>query len=181
MKKNLRNYIKPVVEVAALVIVVADLLLGAGLVWFSSRVDEEREVHDAVQRQVTAEEAVVKGLERTAAALPGTQGQIRLFRQNHVASRREGYGRATRLMWSLKEKAGVQLDGVGFKPERLQNEPFQRLALEVSVEGPFPKLINFAHSLETASDFVLVRTFNFTPGEGGKLSLHLSADFYITP
>jgi hypothetical protein len=28
---------------------------------------------------------------------------------------------------------------------------------------------------------VVLRAFNFTPGEGGKLGLHLSADFYVVP
>ena len=104
------------------------------------------------------------------------------FPLQFVPSRREGFARATHLIWSLKEDSGVRIDGVSFKPEkRTQDDPLQPLAAEVSLEGPFSNLINFAHSLETASDFVVVRALNFNPGEGAKLSLHLSADFYITP
>jgi len=181
MKKNLHKTLKPFLEIAALVVLATDVLLAAGTIWFSSRVRVERELHGSVQAQVAVQQATVKRLEETKARLPGTEGQIKLFLESHVPSRREGFARATRLVWLLKQKCGVQLDGVGYKPDRTQDEPLRRLALEVTLEGPFFNLIEFAHSLETASDFVVLRAFNFTPGEGGKLGLHLSADFYVVP
>jgi len=182
MKGNSRKIFKSAVTIAALAVVVIDLVLGAGLVWLSSRVDTEREVYRTLRNQVTAQEMLVKRLRQTITALPVTEGQVKLFVENHVPSRREGFSRATHLIWSLKEEADVQLEGVSYKPTKSGvDEPFQPLATEITLEGTFPNLVSFAHSLETADDFVLVRGLNFTPGEGGKLSLHLSADFYISP
>jgi hypothetical protein len=42
-------------------------------------------------------------------------------------------------------------------------------------------LLKFAHGLETANDFILIREFNLATGENGMLSLRLAADFYLTP
>src|SRR5439155_1905674 len=182
MKTNLRKVYKPIFEIAALAAIVIDLALGGALVWSSSRVDAEREAYANLRDRLGAQQMLVTRLQETMATLPGTAGQVKLFLDNHVPSRREGFSRATHLIWSLKEDSGVRLDGLSFKPEkRTQDDPLQPLAAEVSLEGPFSNLINFAHSLETASDFVVVRALNFNPGEGAKLSLHLSADFYITP
>jgi hypothetical protein len=182
MKTNLRKVYKPIFEIAALAAIVVDLALGAVLVWSSSRLDAEREAYANLRAQVGAQQMLVTRLQETMATLPVTEGLMKLFLDNHVPSRREGYSRATHLIWSLKESSGVQLDGLSYKREkRTQDEPLQPLAVEVSLEGTFSNLINFAHSLETASDFVVVRALNFNSGEGAKLSLHLSADFYITP
>jgi hypothetical protein len=182
MKTNLSKVYKPIFGIAALAAVVIDLVLGAVLVWSSSRVDAAREAYANLRAQAGAQQMLVTRLQETMATLPVTEGQMKLFLDNHVPSRREGFSRATHLIWSLKENAGVQLEGLSFKPEkRTQDEPLQPLAVEISLEGAFSNLINFAHSLETAGDFVVVRALNFNPGEGAKLSLHLSADFYITP
>lgn len=182
MNRNFRKVVKLVIEITALVVIAADLALAVGLVLVSSRVRSERELHTSLSDQVRAEQSVVAHLQKTVDTLPMTEGQIRLFLDNHVPSRREAFARATRLIWALKQKSGVQLNGVGYKrDQRAQDQPLQRLALEVSLEGSFPNLLNFAHLLETASDFVVVRGCSFNPGEGGKLGLHVSADFYTTP
>jgi len=42
-------------------------------------------------------------------------------------------------------------------------------------------VLNFAHALETASDFLLVRSFTFERGESGTVALRLGADLYLKP
>jgi hypothetical protein len=182
MKTNFRNVYKPILEIAALLVVAIDLALGVGLTWISSRVASGRDASMTLRSQVAAQQMLVKQLQQTIATLPVTAGQVKLFLDNHVPSRREGFSRATHLIWSLKEKSGVQVEGVSYRPaKRVLEDPLEPLSMEVTLDGTFADLIRFAHSLETASDFVVIRGLNFTGGESGKLSLHLSADFYISP
>jgi hypothetical protein len=182
MQMNSRKIFKPILEIAALVVIAVNLVLGVGLVWLSSRVGAERDSYSNLRSQVAAQEILVKRLRGTIATLPVTEGQVKLFLEDHVPSRREGFSRATQLIWSLKDEAGVQLEGVSYKPTKTAvDEPLQPLGAEITLGGTFSNLISFAHSLETADDFVVVRGLNFAPGEGGKLNLHLSADFYISP
>src|SRR5690349_19462765 len=182
IKTSHRKVYKPVLEIAAIAVVVIDLALGVSLMWISSRVASSRDASMSLRSQVAAHQMLVKRLQETIATLPVTAGQVKLFLDNHVPSRREGFSRATHLIWSLKEKSGVQVEGVSYKPaKRALGDPLEPLSMEVTLNGAFPDLISFAHSLETTSDFVVIRALNFTPGEGGKLSLHLSADSYISP
>src|SRR6476661_4698050 len=103
MTTNLRKVYKPIFGIAAFAAIVIDLALGAVLVWSSNRVDAEREAYANLRAQVGAQQKLVTGLQETMARLPVTEGQMKLFLDNHVPSRREGYSRATHLIWSLKE------------------------------------------------------------------------------
>lgn len=181
MKRNLRRTLTPFLEVLAVVVVLVDVGLAVGVFWFSGRLDAVRDLRQSVRAQVALEQIQVARLEKSRAMLPDAEGQMKLFLQDHVPSRREGYARAIHLVQSLAQKSGVQLDGVGYKLQQAHDEPLQHMTLEVGLVGPFAKLIDFAHSLETAGEFVVARSFHFAPGEGGKLTLHLSADFYMTP
>lgn len=51
----------------------------------------------------------------------------------------------------------------------------------INVEGTFPTLLKFAHGLETASDLILLRSFNMAESDEGTLQLKLIADMYLTP
>src|SRR5438094_859700 len=133
MNKNLRARLKPFLEIAAIAVLALDAVLAVGTIWFSGRMAAEREVHASLRTQVAAQQATVRRLEETRSRLPGTEGQIKLFLENHVPSRREGFARATRLIWLIKEQSGVQLDGVGYKPDRTQDDPLRHLALEVTL------------------------------------------------
>src|SRR5438105_2712500 len=99
LKTNFRKVYKPVLEIAALAIVVIDLALGVGLMWISSRVASSRDTSISLRNQVAAQQMLVKRLQETIAALPMTAGQVKLFLDNHVPSRREGFSRATHLIW----------------------------------------------------------------------------------
>jgi hypothetical protein len=58
----------------------------------------------------------------------------------------------------------------------------QRLGLVIIVAGPFPGLLKFAHALETASDFIVIRSFNIAAaGDTHDLEMRLTADLYLTP
>jgi Tfp pilus assembly protein PilO len=129
-----------------------------------------------------AHRAALLRVQRRADALPGTEKEVRSFVEEHVPRQREGYSRAYMLIRGLTQRSGVQLSGITYRPDPdLETGLFQRLTLNVTVQGPFASLLNFGHGLETASDFIVVRAFKFeSPGQG-VLGLRLTADLYLMP
>jgi hypothetical protein len=75
----------------------------------------------------------------------------------------------------------MQLTSVTYKLDNNASGPVQRLGLVIVVEGPFPALLKFAHALETASDLIVIQSFNIAPDETQALVFHLAADLYLTP
>ena len=62
-----------------------------------------------------------------------------------------------------------------------QDQPLQQLGIEVNVQGPLPSVVKFAHSVETSSDFLVLRSFSLETGDGGTLGLRMAADLYLMP
>lgn len=120
-------------------------------------------------------------LEKRDAQIPTENHQLKAFVQQHVPPRREGYSRAALLVDRLTEQSGVQLTGISYGLNEVKGEPFEHLGVKVEVQGPFGGLLSFAHALETASDFIVVRSFKFEAAGGGMLGLKLNADLYLMP
>jgi hypothetical protein len=182
MSRSRRHALTRIVESAAVGLVVLDVLLYFALVrpLRTLRAAEEAR-YGVVREQVRDLNLRTARLERFRGALPETEKQLGVFLRNHVPSRRQGFSHAARLMRRLTEQAGLRLAGLGYKLESPENDPLQRLGMEVEVEGPFPSLLDFAHALETAGDFIVVRDFTFEPAEGQVVTLRLGADLYLKP
>ncbi len=124
----------------------------------------------------------VEVLKKYEAAQPDVAKALEDFASDRIPPRREGYSTADHFLHKVADAAGVKLGNIEFKLEPQHKDPLERLELEIAADGPYPGLIKFAHSLETADDFMLVREFQFTPGENfGPISLKLKADLYLTP
>ena len=136
---------------------------------------------EATRRRIREEEERVERLEKFQEALPSAGERIDVFKRDHVPSRRRGFSQAAHLIRQVTDEAGVQLASVGYRLDLAHGDPLERLGLDINVGGSFPGLFKFAHGLETASDFVLIREFNLEPKEGSTLGLHLKADLYLTP
>jgi Tfp pilus assembly protein PilO len=182
MSRSRRNALIRIVEGVAVGLVVLDAVLYFALVrpLRSLRAGEEAR-YVTVREQVRDLKLRTARLERFQVALPEAEKQLSAFLRNHVPSRRQGFSHAARLMRRLTEQAGLRLSGLGYKLESSENDPLQRLGMEVEVEGPFSSLLNFAHALETAGDFIVVRDFAFEPAEGQVVALRLGADLYLKP
>lgn len=158
----------------ALVYVVADRPLG-GLI------ANEQDRFTNIRLEWWRQRASLAGVERRKAALPAEQQQIQTFLDQHVPPRREAFSRAAALIEQLTQQSGVHLAAVKYSPAQSKGEPLDHLGLETEVQGPFPNLLSFAHELETANDFTIVRGFRFATRNGGVLALHVNADLYLMP
>ena len=182
MKRERRKKLIRFFEVAALSAVVLDLAVYFLVVQplRAQAARTESSYHEATLR-VQLEKARVARLEKFRAALPDADDKLKDFLNDHVPSRQRVYSDALHLMNALTKKSGVQLDNLSYKLSSEKGEPFERLGLDVSVEGPFANLLKFAHSLETADDLILVRNFSFSAGQGGTVNLRVGGVLYLTP
>jgi hypothetical protein len=103
------------------------------------------------------------------------------FTTNRAPSRREAYSTAAHLVDKVADAAGVKVTTRAYRLYSEHKDPLEQLVIDMSVQGSYAGLLKFAHALETAKEFILIREFTITAGEGGVLSLRLGADLYLTP
>jgi Tfp pilus assembly protein PilO len=139
----------------------------------------EQQAFRAARQQKLAAEARVGRLEKIRVTDADTE--LKGFVSEHMPPRRRSFSKAADLVRRLAEESGVQLSGVSYRLGEVKGEPLQRLGIEVSVQGPFPNLLGFAHAVETSSDFLVLRDFSLETGDGETLALRMAADLYVTP
>lgn len=146
------------------------------------KLDSQAHHRAELRQSVRNLEVRVDVLKKYEAALPEVGKELDDFTSHRIPSRREGYSTADHLLHKVADACGVKLATVGFKLEPQHKDPLEHLELEINAQGPYAGLVKFAHTLETADEFMLVREFQFLPGENNEpLSLKLGADLYLTP
>jgi len=182
MRRDRRNKIIRFFEVAALGAVVLDLA-----VYFLAVRPLQKELvrsessYHQMSLRLQQRQLRVARLEKFQKALPAADDQLKTFLRGHVPSRRRVFSQASRLVRVLTQQNGVQLDSVSYKLSSEKGEALDRLGLDITVEGPFTNLLQFAHSLETAKDLILVRNFAFAAGQGSAVGLRVGGVLYLTP
>jgi Tfp pilus assembly protein PilO len=180
MSKNKRKALIRSAERIALAILVVDVLAyGALVLGLGNRIQAAQETREALLRQVREEQTRVARLRRYQASLPDAKEHLERFEQKRIPSRRQGFSRAARLVREVGQRSGVDVAGVSYKLDSDRTKPLERLGITVTAEGLYPSLVQFAHSFETANDFIVVRDFNFQQGDSGTLALRMSADLYL--
>jgi Tfp pilus assembly protein PilO len=182
LRRSRRHVLIRVIERVGLVLILLDALLYLAMLRpVQNLVSSEQQRFAATRRQIREAQARVERLERFQEALPGAGEKVDAFKRDHVPPRRRGFSRADRLVRSTADLSGAQLTSIAYRLNTDHDEPLERLGMEINVEGSFVNLFKFAHALETASDFIVIREFSFEPGEGSALTLRLVADLYLTP
>jgi Tfp pilus assembly protein PilO len=182
VRRRRRQFLIRAVERVGIFLVLLDVALYFALLRpVENLAATEHERFTAARRHIREAQARVERLEKFQEALPGAGDKIATFKRDHVPSRRQGYSQAARLLRRVTEESGIHLTNVAYRPPESHGELLERLGIEVSVEGSFSGLLKFAHALETASDFILIREFNFEPGDRGALALRVVGDLYLKP
>ncbi len=182
MRKRRRKVLSRIVEGAALALLLGDAILYWALVYpLRQKVAAERQQRGLAQGRIQAEQSLIEVLRKHRADLPIADKEIEIFLRDHVPSRRRGFSRAAGLLRQVTQESGVQLSSVSYRLDTSGDQPLKRLGIVLTAEGPFEGLLKFAHALETASDFILVRDFGFQPGENGNLALRMGAELYLAP
>jgi Tfp pilus assembly protein PilO len=182
MRRERRKRIIRLFEIAAFTVVAIDLAVYFLVVrpQRAKALQAENSYQQASSR-LQLQKANVARLEKVEADLPAANERLNDYLKDHVPSRESVFSDALRLVTKLTQKSGVQLDNLSYKLSSEKGEPFDQLGLDVSVEGPFTNLLNFAHSLETTDDLILVRNFSFSAGQGSTVNLRVGGVLYLTP
>ena len=182
MRKSRRQILIRFIERVGVTLILLDIALYyAVLRPVQNWVGSEQQRFVETRRRLREERGRIERLEEFQENLPGAGDKLEVFKRDHLPPGRHAFSRASRLLQQVSQQAGVQLGPVKFHLDSEHKEPLESLAFETDAEGTFPGLMKFAHALETASDFILIRQFMFEPGEGGTMGLRLSADLYVTP
>ncbi|MFB3922710.1 MAG: type 4a pilus biogenesis protein PilO [Terriglobia bacterium] len=182
MSKSRRKTIVRIIEATALALVLLDVTLYFALVR-PLRVMRTREEasYAAARERVRDLRVRAAQLEKYRTAVPEAERELADFLKEHLPSRRQGFSRAVRMVRELTDNSNLHLASVAYKLESSKEDPFERLAVDLDVEGPYANLIGFAHALETSSDLIVLRDFSIEPTEGQGLALRLVANLYLKP
>lgn len=165
-----------------LVLIVLDILAYAAVDRpLASLVVRKQDEFTGARLEWQRQRANLAHLQKRVAALPAEQEQMQAFLDHHIPPRREAYSRAATLIENLTQQSQVELSAIKYTPDTPRGEPVDRLNVDTNVKGSFENLLGFAHALETANDFIVVRSFKFAAEDGGMLALHVNADLYLTP
>lgn len=183
MSNDRRKNLTRILERVAIGLVLFDVVLYVAVVRPLGKLAKEQfERSEQARLKIQNEKARVSRLEWYKSALPGAEKDLNDFFSNEVKSRRKSFSRTTRMARGLAEHAGIKLTSISYNPESLRGQALDLMVISMTLEGPIPGLLNFAHGLETTRDnFILVRDFNFDAPEGKDMTLRLSAEMYLTP
>lgn len=146
-----------------------------------SLIMREQERFNSARLEWRSQRINLARLQHRVAALPNEQSQAQAFLDKHIPPRRQAFSRAASLIEDLTQQSRVELSAIKYTPDSQRGEPVSHLNLDANVKGSFDNLLAFAHALETADDFIVVRSFKFAAEDGGVLALHVNADLYLTP
>ena len=182
MNRRRRKTIIRFFERAALSMALLDLVVYFAAVRpLRSRGAEAEVSYRRAQAQEQQRQERVARLARFQEDLPHADAQLKTFLNDHVPTRRHAFSEASRMVRVLTTQSGVQLDNVSYKLTREKDEPLERLRINVVVEGPYANLLKFAHTLESASQLILLRDFTFSTNQGSIVSLQVGAELYLSP
>ena len=182
MRRTRRQSVSRAFEIIGVSLVLLDVLLY--FVVFrpvEALVSSEQQQFTTLRRRIFEGETRIERMKQFQEALPEAGKRLSEFERDHTPPRRQGYSRAHKLVQAAAEQSATHLVSVGYKLDNSASGPVQRLGLVITVEGSFPALLKFAHALETASDFIVTRSFNIAAGDDDELALRLGADLYLTP
>jgi Tfp pilus assembly protein PilO len=180
MSKRKRKALIRIAERVALAILAVDILVYAFLVLgMSDRIRAAAQTRESLRRQVFHEELRIGRLKKYQAGIPEAKDQLAQFQADRIPSRRQAYSQAAGLVREVSRDSGVDVSAVTYKLHTDDTEPLERLAINVNVSGLYPSLLKFAHDLESAGDFLVIRHFSFFRGDNGTLALQISADLYL--
>jgi Tfp pilus assembly protein PilO len=169
-------------QIAGASLVLLDVLLYFGMLRSTQAlVSSEQQQFAALRRRIHDGEVRIERLKKFREALPEAGKRLAALKRDHTPPRRQGFSQAAKLVRGVTGQSGTQLTSVAYKLDNNASGPLQRLGLAIVVAGPFPALLKFAHALETASDFIVIRSFNIAASDTHALELRLSADLYLTP
>jgi Tfp pilus assembly protein PilO len=93
-----------------------------------------------------------------------------------------GYSTVVAELGEIAKKAGVRIEGVGFREKEIQNKPFSQVSLEATVNGTYTNVVRFLNGLQRAKGLYIVSELGLGAGSqyaGGSLRVNLHMQTYF--
>ena len=182
MRKSRRQIVNRIAEATGVGLVTLSLLVFFAIYRpLGSKIEVAARTHSALRQTIRNQQVRVEVLKKFETELPEAGKGLESFEAERTPARREGYSTAAHLVHKLADSAGVKVSSMGYRLDLgHKDDPLERLTLTIDLEGQYAKLLKFAHALENANEFLVMRDFNFTSGGDNQgLTLRLGADLYL--
>lgn len=182
MQRKHRQFVEQIVAAAAIGLVTLDIILFlAAYRPLGSDIVAAQQHYTLARNEARIQEARVNQLKKFEKALPEGGELFQEFVSHRTSPRRRAFSTAAQLLRKSAQTAEVEPPNVNYKIDSKYHNPLNRVGLEITTQGTYEGLVKFAHALETANDFLLIRGFSLAIGDKGILTLKLFADLYVTP
>lgn len=182
MAKKRRQLIERIAAAAGIALVALDIALYlAAYRPLASDIVTAQQRYTQARQGARIQQARVNQLEKVKVELPKAGAQFQDFEAHRTSPRRRAFSTAAQLLRTSAQTATINPPSVSYKIDSKHHDPLKRLRLEITTQGTYKGLVQFAHTLETANDFLLIRGFSLAIGNKGVLTLKLFADLYVTP
>lgn len=182
MQRKQRQFVERVAAAAGIGLVALDVVLYlAAYRPLGSDIVAAQQHYTQARNGVRIQQLRVNKLEKFKAALPQAGLLFQEFVNHRTSASRRAFSTAAKLLRTSAGTAGVEPPSVAYKVDSKRHGLLNRVGLEITTQGTYEGLVKFAHTLETANDFLLIRGFSLAIGDKGTMTLKLFADLYVTP
>jgi Tfp pilus assembly protein PilO len=150
------------------------------LLWPGSSISAQREQAEALQQQYKALSHEVEPLNGIEGKLMQTRADIKNFYKDTVPSRAS---EISLRLEKISQGAGVQNQGIRYSnkttPDKNDLPGFQRLEIETSVSGEYPKLAHFINAIEQEKVLFVIDEVTLSSQQSGMVTLQIKLHTFL--
>jgi Tfp pilus assembly protein PilO len=150
------------------------------LLWPGSSISAQREQAEALQQQYKALSHEVEPLNGIEGKLMQTRADIKNFYKDTVPSRAS---EISLRLEKISQGAGVQNQGIRYSnkttPDKNDLPGFQRLDIDTSVSGEYPKLAHFINAIEQDKVLFVIDEVTLSSQQNGMVTLQIKLHTFL--
>jgi Tfp pilus assembly protein PilO len=150
------------------------------LLWPGSSISAQREQAEALQQQYKALSHEVEPLNGIEGKLMQTRADIKNFYKETVPSRAS---EISLRLEKISQGAGVQNQGIRYSnkttPDKNDLPGFQRLDIDTSVSGEYPKLAHFINAIEQDKVMFVIDQVTLSSQQNGMVTLQIKLHTFL--
>jgi Tfp pilus assembly protein PilO len=150
------------------------------LLWPGSSISAQREQAEALQQQYKALSHEVEPLNGIEGKLMQTRADIKNFYKDTVPSRAS---EISLRLEKISQGAGVQNQGIRYSnkttPDKNDLPGFQRLDIDTSVSGEYPKLAHFINAIEQDKVMFVIDQVTLSSQQNGMVTLQIKLHTFL--
>ncbi|MCL6481584.1 MAG: type 4a pilus biogenesis protein PilO [Firmicutes bacterium] len=178
MKRPARHW-KRRVRVTLGLIVLADLVLAGLVIRSGAQPTALREERDRLAMQFRQLSDDVVRAQAVRSNLPKVAQQCANFFEQQFLDASRGYSAVLTDFTRLAQRAGLEIQRIGFRQDSVDKRQLTEVRIEVNVEGDYPALVRFINGLERSEHFYLMNSLALASSTAGRIKLTLEVKTYF--